>query len=352
MSAHDDLGTTVVDVHCHMVPGSATRAAQRGEVWHGVPMGIGPHGGLSWEIGGARWNLTWENQETGFDDRIARMDEYGVDVQVLSLSPAFWWYYALSAAEIAPIAVEVNDSIAEALQAHPTRFMGLAHLPLQDAGASVAELERCVSELGFAGVAVPGNVAGVDWDSADLFRVLEAAAGLDAMVFVHPATDVRVPGRSGPYFFPNIIGIPVETTMALASMIFGGVFDRLPDLRVCLAHGGGYGCMALGRWDHAHRVRPECRGIEGRPSDYASKVWFDSLTHSHTALRFLLDEVGPNQVVLGTDYPADMGQVDPVAWVRAARQLSAEEHRLVLGENARQLLGPHRLSPQLEGRPA
>src|SRR5262245_31879535 len=335
-----------------MVPASATRAAQRGDVWHGVQMGLGPNGGVGWEVGGSRWNLTWENQETGFSDRVAKMDEYGVDVQVLSLSPAFWWYYALTAAEIAPLAVEVNDAIGEAMRSHPTRFLGLAHLPLQDAAASVTELERCVGELGFVGAAVPGNVAGVDWDSPDLFPVLEAAADLDAIVFVHPATDVRVPGRSGPYFFPNIIGIPVETTIALASMIFSGVFDRLPNLRVCLAHGGGYGCMALGRRDHARRVRPECQGIAGRPSDYASKVFFDSLTHSHTALRFLLDEVGRTPVVLGTDYPAHMGQVDPVTWVRAAAQLSDEEHRMVLGENVRGLISPHRWTRELEGRPA
>ena len=349
----DDLDTTVVDIHSHMVPARCTLAARKGEAWHGVRMGLNDNGAMTWEAEGSRWTLAWENRDTGWDGRLKKMDEIGVDVQVLSVSPALYWYRTLEADRAVGMAEETNDAIAAAVEEHPTRFRGLAHLPLQDPAASVKELERAVG-LGLAGVAIPGNVAGKDWDSPDLFPVLEAAAALDVMVFVHPATDVRFPpvdpesstqvgGRR--YFLLNIVGLPLETTMALATMIFGGVFDRLPDLRVCLAHGGGFGCAALGRFDHAHVVRPECKDIAKNPTEYGKDVWWDSLTHSHKKLRFLLDEVGVSQVVLGTDYPADMGQPEPVRWVRAATDLTPDEHRAVLGENVRALLGAHAPQP-------
>jgi aminocarboxymuconate-semialdehyde decarboxylase len=331
-----------IDFHAHMVPQGCIEAASAGKTWHGVPMSINPSGGLSWMMDGRRWNLTWENSEAGWSGRLAKMDQIGVDVQVLSVSPALYWYRTLDPARAETLARETND--AAAVELHPDRFMGLAHLPLQDPKAAVRELERSMGELGLAGVAVPGNVAGADWDSPALFPVLEAVQTLGGAVFVHPATDVRFPGTGSPYFFENIVGIPLETTVAIAAMIFGGVFDRLPDLRVCLAHGGGFAGAALGRFDHAFQVRPECRQILRRPSDYARGVWWDSLTHSHGKLRALINQVGSSRVVLGTDYPADMGQPDPVRWIRSALELSASEQEAVLTTNAVELLGPQRFA--------
>jgi aminocarboxymuconate-semialdehyde decarboxylase len=338
----------VVDFHAHMIPPGCITAAVERQKWHGVSMSLNPSGGLSWKMEGRRWNLTWENSEAGWSDRLSKMDEIGVDVQVLSVSPALYWYRTLDPARARALAEETNDAIAAAVELHPDRFMGLAHLPLQDPGAAVRELERSIADLGLAGIAVPGNVAGKDWDSPALLPILEAAQQLGGAVFVHPATDVRFPAAGSPYFFENIVGIPLETTVAFASMIFGGVFDRLPELRVCLAHGGGFACTALGRFDHAFQVRPECGRMLRRPSDYASEVWWDSLTHSHAKLRALLDQVGSSRVVLGTDYPADMGQPEPVRWVRSALQLSPEEQEAVLTTNALELLGRHRFAKGLQ----
>ena len=330
--------TTVVDIHCHMTPAGAILAGQRGEEWHGVQMQQNESGNLTWEIGGHRMKLTWENPSLGWESRLTKMDEIGVDVQVMSLSPEMYWYGHLGRERALGFAQEANDSIAEAMAEHPTRFQGLAHLPLQDAQASVKELERCVKELGMAGVAVPGNVVGTDWDSPELYPIIEAAAGLDVVFFIHPASDVRFPPEDR-YWFRNIIGIPLEETISLAALIFSGVFDKHPNLKVCMAHGGGFACFGLGRFDHAHKVRPECQHLPNRPSDYASNVYFDSLTHSYPKLRYLLDEIGGSKVVLGTDYPADMGQTEPVEWIRGADNLTTEERHAVLGRNVEALLG-------------
>jgi aminocarboxymuconate-semialdehyde decarboxylase len=156
--------------------------------------------------------------------------------------------------------------------------------------------------------------------------------------FIHPASDVRFPPEDR-YWFRNIIGIPLEETISLAALIFSGVFDKHPDLKVCMAHGGGFACFGLGRFDHAHKVRPECQHLPKRPSDYATNVYFDSLTHSYPKLRYLLDEIGGTKIVLGTDYPADMGQTEPVEWIRGAGNLTTDERHAVLGGNVGALLG-------------
>jgi aminocarboxymuconate-semialdehyde decarboxylase len=326
-----------IDVHAHMVPAGATRAGAAKADWHGVAMRTNHVGGLQWDINGVEWNLTWGNPETGFAKRLEAMDAMGIRAQVLSLSPAMYWY-DMPADGAVTMTREVNESIAEAVESHPTRFLGLAHLPLQDPKAAVRELEHAVGTLGLVGAAVSGNVRGANWDDEELFPVLEAAAALDAMIFIHPATNVRFPAADARYFMGNLVAIPVETTVAFASLVFGGVFDRLPTLRVCLAHGGGYACMGIGRFDHGRRVRRECQDITAAPSDYAARVWWDSLTHSYQALRFLIESVGSSQVVVGTDYPADMGQVDPISWLEGA-DLSPDERSRILDGNVKALVG-------------
>lgn len=327
----------VIDVHAHFIPAGAVEAARRGVRWHGVPAAMTPDGKVQFERHGRRVTLPWADPGASIDHRLSFMTEHGIDVQVLSFSPLMYWY-DIDAPQAVAIAQEVNDTLAGIVNDRPTRFQGLAHLPLQNPDAAVAELHRAVATLGLAGAAVGTHVAGTDWDAPLLQPVLEAAAELEVLVFLHPAA-ARFPPEGSSYHLRNVIGNPLETTVAVASMIYGGVLDRLPELTLCLAHGGGYTPAGSGRFDHARRMRAECQGAPALPSEYLARLYYDSLTHSREYLRFLIDQVGRDRVLLGTDHPADMEQADPVAWIEQADHLDPADRDAVLGGNALRLLG-------------
>lgn len=333
----DGTSTIVADVHAHTIPIGLVEAARASATWHGVETSMDERGRIHCEAEGRHSVLPWADPSATYEQRIAVMDEHGVDAQVLSHSPLLYWY-GLEAGAARDMAQEINDTTAEVVRRHPDRFHGFAYLPLQDPAAAVLEVHRAVKELGLVGIAVGTHVAGVDWDDRDLQTVLEAAAELDALVFLHPS-GARFPTNASPFHLRNVIGNPLETTVAVASMIFSGLFDRVPTLRMALAHGGGYACMGLGRFDHASRVRKECEGLSRLPSEYAKELYFDSLTHEGGSLRFLIDTVGLPNVLLGTDYPADMEQPDPVRWLGGVTELTDDERSAVLGTNLMRLLG-------------
>ena len=265
------------------------------------------------------------------------MDELGVDVQVLSLNPIFLRHY-LDIGDGAAAAAAVNEEIAQCIESWPDRFAGFAALPLQDADRAIDELARMMAVEGMVGACVGTHVDGANWDEPHLFPVLEAAQQLGALMFFHPA-DRRLEPHLPRYHLHNSIANPVETTIAIASIIHGGVIDRLPDLKMLFAHGGGYACCGAARFDHGYAVRAEARQhLSKPPSAYLGSVWYDSLVHSHDMLRRLIEVVGASRVMLGTDFPADMGQPDPVAWVDSS-DLDEDERVAVLGGNAHALLG-------------
>ena len=273
------------------------------------------------------------------------MDRLRVDVHCLSLTPTLW-RHEVEGAHAVEMARDVNDETAAIVEAHPDRFRGFAFLPLQDAEASVRELERSVRDLGLIGAAVTTNVDGEDWDSPRLFPVLEAARDLGALIFVHPAS-VRTRDLMASYHLRNLIGNPLETTITIASLVFGGVIDRLPELQLVFAHGGGYAAFAAGRFDHGHDVRPEAKEAIARPpTDYLRSLYFDCLTHSPLALRHLIDLVGVERVVLGSDFPADMGYRDPVGWLERAPLIEPAEKEAIRGGNLERLLGLGTASPE------
>lgn len=326
-----------IDIHAHSVPRAIAGIGQEEISWHGAGVHAEADGRLRFDVGGNRGRLAWKNFRQTTEERIEVLDGLGIDKQFLSMSPVLWFYGAEPADALAG-AREYNDEIAAVCQRYPERFGGLAWLPLQDAGASVEELERSMA-AGLAGVSVASHVNGENWDSPRLFPVMQAAERLGAIVFIHPA-QVRVRELIPKFHMRNIFGNPWEVTVAAGSLVFGGVLDRLPDLKVVLAHGGGYVSFAMGRMDHAHEVRPEAQEFISRaPSDYVKRFFFDTITHSPDALAYLIDRVGPRQVVMGTDYPADMATGRPVEAINAVAQLSEEEKELILGGNALRLLG-------------
>lgn len=330
--------TAVIDVHAHVFPRTALRANERGDRWHGAEVDVSADGRIV--LRSATTTIRMDSSTFYREPvaaRLAVMDEWGIDRQVLSVSPVLFGY-ARAAGEAIAMAADVNDDIADLVASHPQRFSGLATLPMQEPAAAVRELERSMTELGLSGACVGTHVNGANWDEAALWDVLEAAQSLGALLFVHPA-DVRIQSAVERYHLRNTIGNPLETTIAVGSIVFGGVLDRFPDLKLVFAHGGGFSCWGTERFDHAHRVRADARVVTERlPSEYFSRLHFDSLTHSMRNLHVLLGAVGASQVVLGTDFPADMGQADPVTWLTADGSLDAATTAAVLGGNAERLL--------------
>lgn len=319
------------------MPPSALGPAMAGERWHGIQFGRNARGKITSSVGGISQEIPWPTPLETADARVSSMDERRVDIHLVSISPTMYWY-GLDGPDGRNLARATNDDLASMVAARPDRFVGLGYLPLQDPTGSVAELERCVRDLAMPGVMIGTNVNGRDWDSSELFPVLQAAEQLGAVLYFHPARG-RADSWLTRYHLSNVIGNPLETATALATLVFGEVFDRLPELKTCFAHAGGYGVLGIGRMDHGHEVRPEASTIAKLPSDYVRACWFDTITHNPRALRYLVDTVGSSQIVLGSDYPADMGEPRPVDWIDACDTLSAEEKTAILGGNAASLFG-------------
>ncbi|HEU5113050.1 MAG TPA: amidohydrolase family protein [Acidimicrobiia bacterium] len=326
----------VVDVHAHLLPRSAIAAAESGAEWFGSRIETDSLGRPEIVTGDYRVSMGGPAHWESIEQRITKMDAIGVDRQVISLNPILFRYY-LDSSDAIECSKAVNDEIAGIVADRPDRFAGFGTLPMQDVGAAMKELERVMSTKGMVGVSVGTHVGGLNWDEPDLFPILEAAEQSGGMVFIHPAAS-RLKEALPRYHLRNFIANPTETTIAIGSLIFGGILDRLPALRLLLAHGGGYACWAYARFDHGHEVRAEARNHIARlPSDYLSSMWYDSLVHGYGNLRRLVDVVGIDRVVLGTDFPADMGQPDPVSWIEGS-DLSTAEKDAVLGSNAEVML--------------
>ena len=249
-----------------------------------------------------------------------------------------YWAKAADAADLASI---LNDHVADVVRARPDRFVGLGTIPMQDPGLAIKELERCTHRLGMPGVQIGTNVNGKNLDDPAVVEVLAAAESLGACVFVHP-WDMLGGERMARHWFPWLVGMPAETSLAVASVCFGGVMERLPRLRIAFAHGGGAAPMTLGRWDHGFRERPDlCQtATTVMPSEAFRRLWFDSLVHDAEALRLLLSVAGPGKVALGTDYPFPLGELDPGAVVRAAPWLDDATRASLLHGAAAAFLGP------------
>jgi aminocarboxymuconate-semialdehyde decarboxylase len=322
------------DIHAHWLPRSLLSACQAGRAWQGMAMSRSDQGlpvasadGRSFAVASSALHFN------GLAARAEVLRASGIDRQVLSALPRLYRYDADPERAVAHCA-EINDDLALELQERSDgMFLGLGVLPMQDPGSAARELERCVDDLGLLGVALGTSIGGSRWEDVQLWGILECARDKGAIVFLHPSVVSGYP-HAGRYYMRNIFSNPADTTMALQHLAFSGALERFDGVRIVAAHGGGYSAMAAGRMDHAWRVRPETSADLGTsPSEMLRRIWVDTVVFSPAALRLLVEVHGADRVLLGTDFPADMGLPEPVGFIRDAFGADVETSAAVLDGN-------------------
>ncbi len=328
-----------IDIHAHLMPQCFWNAVSDGGDWFGMTYEPEPGNGVT-VSNGKRDGVTSPLLRSTPEERIADMDRQGVDVQLVSVATPMFGYF-LPPERGLRLAREVNAEIASMTQRWPDRFLGLATLPMQDVAASIAELERAMTVDGFRGAELDTVVNGKSWDEPEFLPFFQAAEEMGAVLFYHPQPNNNLIMEHFPrYAMGNSFGVPLEDTLVVAALIFGGVLEKCPDLKVCIAHGGGPACFGMGRLDRGWRVRSEARvHIQRPPSYYQSRIYYDCITMSEPALRFLIDRVGIERVVLGSDWPYVGWDPSPVAWINSLESLTQDEKDRILSKNLEALLG-------------
>ncbi|MFN8155354.1 MAG: amidohydrolase family protein [Bacteroidia bacterium] len=264
------------------------------------------------------------------ETRIKECDHHHVDVQVLSTIPVMFSYWA-KPHDALDVSKFLNDHIAAIVHAYPKRFIGLGTIPLQAPDLAIKELERCM-EIGLRGVQIGSHVNDWNLNAPELFPVFEAAEKLGASIFVHP-WDMMAKEKMNKYWLPWLVGMPAETSLAICSMIFGGVFERLPKLKVAFAHGGGAFPSSIGRIEHGFNVRPDLVAVDNNvnPREYLDRFYLDTLVHDPLMLDFLMQVMGPKQLALGTDYPFPLGELEPGKLIGSMPYTDEIKERLLNG---------------------
>ncbi len=324
-----------IDIHAHFTPRDCFDAVDSAGKRYGPTIVTDKKG---------REEMVFEGRSSGPiarqmwdpETRLKDMDATGVDIQIISpATPQL--YYNLDSESALWFNRRQNDGIARVVKQYPKRFAGMAAVPLQDPKGAATELDRAVNKLGLRGAEIRSNVNGVDLDAPELIPFFKEAEALDVPIFIHPH-QVAGAERMKKYHLVNLIGNPLDTTLAAAHLIFGGVLEKFPNLKFCLAHAGGYLPYQRGRWEHGYEVRPEGKAvIKQPPSHYIPLLYFDTITHYAPALEYLISTMGADKVLMGTDYPYDMSDPAPVTTVKSLKNVSDRDKAKILGGNARRL---------------
>lgn len=338
-----EIDVPVIDTHAHVTPERFKQAIMRDGSWHG----LGPSAGEIHRPEGFNKSL---------EVRLAEMDAAGIDMQLVTPNTGFLQYDNELDTTIT-IARDCNDEIAEMVEERPTRFAGLATLPMQDIRSAIEELDRVMDDLNLMGAVVSDHVNGKLWDEPEFLPFFKAAEAKGAILHFHQGGRLGtvVHGRTKRYSLPNAIGNLSDRAITFSSLVFGGVMDACPDLKVLLAHGGGYASFGASRLDKVAGayegsypegpLTPPFPQPEGQyqltrpPSTYLKEFFYDCCVYDGPTLRFIIDKVGIDQVMLGTDYPAPMLLTDSVNWINSLPELNAKEREAILVENPMRFLG-------------
>ena len=271
-------------------------------------------------------------------DRLQDMKKYQVDVQVLSPIPVMFCYWA-RAQDALEVSQFLNDYIIEKCQKYPKNFIGMGTVPMQNTELAISELERC-KEIGLKGVEIGSNINKRNLDHIDLYPFYEAAQDLGMSLFIHP-WEMMGMSDMNKYWLPWLVGMPAETSRAICSMIFGGIFEKFPKLRVAFAHGGGSFPHIIGRIEKGFLERPDLCAVDNNinPRNYLGKFYVDSIVHSQEALSYLVNTLGTNSVILGSDYPFPLGEEKPGNLIESSSEIDADIKNKLLYTNALSWLG-------------
>lgn len=304
-----------IDTHAHILPRSwPDLASKYGDDRFAVMQNTGGHHRIYKD--GKFFREVWESAFDA-DHRIADYARFGVDVQVISTVPVLFSYWA-KGHQALELHRHLNDHAAGVCEMHPTHYAGIGTVPLQSPTLAIQEMERCVDQLGLQGVQIGSHCNAWNLDAPELFPFFEAAADLGAAILIHP-WDMMGTSEMPRYWLPWLVGMPAEQSRAACSLVFGGVLERLPGLRIMMAHGGGSFPATIGRIEHGFRMRPDLVATDNarNPREYLRRLYFDSCVHDPQALRYLLDVTGVDRVMLGTDYPFPLGEQVPGSGIDA-----------------------------------
>lgn len=330
--------TNSYDVHAHCIPSEIMTAIETDGGRFGVAV-VERDGIRRLLIGGTPSGPPMNPALSDLPARLAAMDRTGVQVQLVSS-----WIdlaaYTLPSSQGVRFARAFNEALAALIATHPERFLGLCTVPLQAPEQAAAELRHAVGALGMVGAEVGTTVAGRELDDPDLEPFWAAADDLGCLLLIHPFNALAGRGVSR-HFLGNLVANPAETTVAVAHLLFGGVLERYPDLRICVVHGGGFLPYQIGRLDRGYRARPDLTAahLTVPPREALGRLYYDTVLHDPVSITALIAFAGVERVVLGSDYPFDMGDPDPIATVAAVPGLSDDDRRMILSGNVERLLG-------------
>ena len=326
-------GGPVIDIHAHWHAPEFVELLEREGANNGAAIGKNDRGFVTLAVPGIKSVFQPTYMDLG--TRLKAMDESGVDVHALSLtSPMVYWAPPAFGLKLSQV---YNDACAAAHRQYPDRFVGLAMVPMQAPELALQELGRAAKLPGIRGVYMATHVNGMNLDEKEFFPVYARCEELGLPIFLHPVNPVGAE-RMRRYHLRNFLGNPYDTGIAAASLVFGGVMDAFPGLDVILPHAGGTFPALIGRMDHGTTVRSETRHMTRPPSTYLRRFHYDTISHHHPMMMYLVRLVGADRVVLGSDHPADMCYVQPVQWVDGLTELPTRDHDLMLGSNAARLL--------------
>lgn len=326
----------VVDIHCHRECGPAKELMAPAAKAAGIG-GMNYGNAISRKVNDQQLKTIAPKMQS-IEQRLADMDAMGVDIQAISIAP-YQYYYWAEPEQARDAHRVINDELAEVVADNADRFVGLGCVPMQDADMATAELERCVKDLDLRGVEISTQISGTELSDGKYNKFFAKAEELGIVVFIHPSGFTQ-PERFQDNYFMNLIGHPLESTLGISQLIFGGVLERYPGLKFVVAHGGGYLPAYAGRMDHAYHAREDVSdGLPNPPTTYLKKFYFDTMVFEPDQLAFLIEKYGADHIVLGTDYPYDMGEDDPIGLVNRVNGLSDHDCSAVCGLNAAALLG-------------